>query len=160
GYFTITPGTEELIGGYGNAIWGDWYMIDYANNFAQGDTLVHVESLDGRIIIIGGQGRVPTPAENAAAVRELMSRAPEAADDVYIGYGGASFWGRCATIFEGATKRAVDFREPLASTFAARFYQNAAFSGGTDYLVWRDSLFNVYLGDGSGGDYGENGFRC
>ena len=23
---------------YDNVLWGDWYMIDYANDFAQGDT--------------------------------------------------------------------------------------------------------------------------
>ena len=47
----------------------------------------------------------------------------------------------------------VDFREPLPSTFATRFYQNAAFTGGTDFLVWRDSLFNHAFGD-------EDGFSC
>jgi len=33
---------------------------------------------------------------------------------------------------------ATDRREPLATTFAARYLQNSAFSGGTDLIVWRD----------------------
>ena len=151
GYFTITPATQELIGGYGNALWGDWYMIDYANDFAQGDTLVHVEA--GLLRIIPPPQGVLTPAQNLAAVRaEIAGRAPDATDAIGFGFGGATFWGRCATVFD-EDKVVVDFREPLGTTYAARFYQNAAFSGGTDYLVWRDSLFNVYFGD-------EDGFSC
>lgn len=30
-----------------NTLWGDWFLVDTANNFAQGDTLVHVEAQDG-----------------------------------------------------------------------------------------------------------------
>lgn len=29
-----------------NQLWGDWFMVDTANNFAQGDTLVHLEAED------------------------------------------------------------------------------------------------------------------
>ncbi len=159
GYFTITPGTLGLLGGYENVLWGDWYMVDYANDFAQGDNLVHVEALAlGRIV--PEPGAPWTPAQNAAAVRAALAGAPDAPDAIGFGNPGATFWGRCGVIFESNVRRVVDFREPLASTFAARFYQNAAFTGGTDYLVWRDSLFNVYLGDGTNGDFGENGFNC
>ena len=34
---------------------------------------------------------------------------------------------------------AVDNREPLATTFAARFLNGGPFSGGTNFVVWRDS---------------------
>jgi hypothetical protein len=37
---------------------------------------------------------------------------------------------------------AVDNREPLATTFAARFLNGGPFSGGTSLLVWRDSKVN------------------
>ncbi len=150
GYFVITPATDELIGFYLNALWGDWYMIDYANNFAQGDTLVHVEAL-GLIGIVTGDA--PTPAENLQ--RALAARAPTGIidGDVGFGEGGATFWGRCATIAHQDERAVLDFREPLGTTYAARFYQNAAFSGGTDYLVWRDALFNHAFGE-------EDGFSC
>jgi hypothetical protein len=29
-----------------NTLWGDWFLVDTANNFAQGDTLVHVQAQD------------------------------------------------------------------------------------------------------------------
>jgi hypothetical protein len=29
-----------------NVLWGDWFLVDTANNFAQGDTLVHVQAED------------------------------------------------------------------------------------------------------------------
>ena len=132
GYFVITPtvGPDDLVGDWDNAIWGDWYMIDYANNFAQGDTLVHVEAAP----FLDGQG------------------APEGAGPVPPGFGDWTFWGRCSTLFH-SDRVTLDFREPLATTFATRFYQNAAFTGGTDFLVWRDSIFNHLFGD-------EDGFSC
>jgi hypothetical protein len=30
-----------------NTLWGDWFLVDTGNNFAQGDTLVHIEAQDG-----------------------------------------------------------------------------------------------------------------
>ncbi len=158
GYFTVDPQNPPpgLVGYYLNALWGDWYMIDYANDFAQGDTLVHVQSFfpEWPYLVSGGIGggsfRMPTPEENLAAA--MAARSPEGAGlGLGYGIGGATFWGRCATNFD--LNFVLDYREPLATTFAARFYQNAAFTGGTDYLVWRDSLFNVYFGD-------EDGFSC
>ncbi len=131
GYFVITPtvGPDDLVADWDNAIWGDWYMLDYANDFAQGDTLVHVEA----IYALNGDN------------------APEG-DPIPAGFGGWTFWGRCSTFID-SDRLTLDFREPLASTFATRFYQNAAFTGGTDLLVWRDSIFNSSFGE-------EDGFSC
>ncbi len=107
GYFwTGDPTVPGGLAAYENVLWGDWYMIDYANNFAQGDTLVHLEAdttLDPLGALISG-----------------------------------TFYNRCTPIFNSPFP---DYREPLPTTFATRFYQNAAFSGGTDFLVWRDSLY-------------------
>jgi hypothetical protein len=161
GYFVVTEETEieDYVGFYLPAFWGDWYMVDYANNFAQGDTLVHVES------IIDYQLAATVPLEEIQSrVQEVLAARQEGfvigfpiGGGVAITIPGASFWGRCATVFElfgGApSKISLDLREPLATTYATRFYQNDAFSGGTDFLVWRDSLFNVYLGE-------EDGFSC
>jgi len=37
---------------------------------------------------------------------------------------------------------ATDHREPLSTNFAGRFVNGGAFSGGTSYIVWRDSKTN------------------
>jgi len=116
GYFKSEGGVYyEGVGAYDNVIWGDWYMIDYANNFAQGDTLVHLEAAQ--------------PGDQVALA--LMQP--------------GSFYNRCVTI-EGFTTPWADLREPLATTFATRFYQNAAFTGGTDFIVWKDSLYSFERG--------------
>jgi hypothetical protein len=47
--------------------------------------------------------------------------------------GQYTFYGR----YDGFT--AVDNREPLATNFAARFLNGGPFSGGTNFVVWRDS---------------------
>lgn len=44
GYFG--PGGTGIASNH-NVLWGDWFMVDPANNFAQGDTLVHVQAEDG-----------------------------------------------------------------------------------------------------------------
>jgi hypothetical protein len=135
GYFTFVPGGGQttLLGGYDNAFWGDWYMVDYANDFAQGDTLVHVEAFPP-----------VTPGLTTG-----IDGFPAGVDFIL---GGATFWGRCATLLFDQNV-VQDFREPLGTTYATRFYQNAAFDGGTDFLVWRDSLFNVAFGE-------DDGFSC
>ncbi len=124
GYFNSVAGSYTGVGEYDNILWGDWYIIDYANNFAQGDTLVHVE-------------------------------AANPADIVGIATLNGSFWGRCDIQYGGPWD---DLRETLPTTFATRFYQNAAFDGGTDLLVWRDSMIQIAAMGGS--DFGPAGFSC
>jgi len=84
-----------------NVLWGNYIYVDPANNFAQGETLVHVE---------------------ADALNPETSVPGE-----YTFYGRYVAW------------TAADNREPLTSSFAARYVQNAAFTGGTQMIVWRDS---------------------
>ena len=43
---------------------------------------------------------------------------------------------------------AADNREPLSTNFAARYINGGAFTGGTDYIVWRDSKVD------------QNAFKC
>ena len=59
------------------------------------------------------------------------------ADEALISQTGYTFYGRytAASAFD-------DVREPLASTWAVRYLNGGAFSGGTDLLVWRDSTAN------------------
>ncbi len=44
GYFS--DGVEEGVASNINQLWGDWFIVDPANAFAQGDNLVHVEAAD------------------------------------------------------------------------------------------------------------------
>jgi len=161
GYFTLSEGfvigadpEDFLIGSFDNAIWGDWYMIDYANNFAQGDTLVHVESACADPEFEGQEEICEGPVYYGDIEDRFASDAPEGRPAYELQWG--SFYGRCSTFWEAQSADPhfqVDFREPLGSTYATRFYQNEAFDGGTDLLVWRDSLFNVAFGE-------EDGFSC
>ncbi len=80
-----------------NVLWGDYFYVNPEQNFAQGETLVHIE-----------------------------------ADPTAFVFPDHTFYGRYA----GAT--AIDAREPLPTTLAARFVSGGGFDGGTDYLVWRE----------------------
>jgi len=52
--------------------------------------------------------------------------------------GDYTFYGR----YDSPPWNAADNREPLATNYAARFLNGGVFSGGTDFLVWRDSKVN------------------
>ena len=96
-----------------NILWGDYFYVNSNQNFAQGETLVHVESCipgDGFVGFVGnGAGFCPF--------------AP----------GEYTFYGRYATV------AGQDQREPLSTTFATRYINGGIFNGGTDLIVWRDS---------------------
>lgn len=95
-----------------NVLWGEWSMVDATNNYAFGDPLVAIEAAPGT-----GSGVTGSyPATFAP--------------------GDYTFYGR----YVAGT--ANDFREPLGTTFAARYLVGGSFSGGTDYIVWRDSKVN------------------
>jgi hypothetical protein len=94
---------SQLLTGYDsvltdqNVLWGDYFYVNDAQNFAQGETLVHIESCPTCFVA-----------------------------------GDHTFYGRYAA----AT--AVDAREPLPTTMAARYLNGGGFNGGTDFLVWRE----------------------
>ncbi|MDA8021103.1 MAG: hypothetical protein MPN21_27005 [Thermoanaerobaculia bacterium] len=94
-----------------NQLWGDWFFVDRYNGFAHGDSLVHIEALDGFDAVGDGtsDATVPDPAT------------------------GYTFFGRYTAAGE-------DNREPLGITWATRYLNNDTFSpGGTDLYVWRDA---------------------
>ena len=97
-----------------NVLWGDFFYVNPGQNFAQGDTLVHIEAS-----LPGGGG----------AFDSFPVYTP-------FGAGDYTFYGRYVA-FTG-----VDQREPLPSVYAARYADGGAFSGGTDLTVWRDSKVN------------------
>jgi hypothetical protein len=91
-----------------NILWGDYIYVNPGQNTAQGETLVHIESC------IPGSGY-------SGSVGNGAGLCPFAA-------GEYTFYGRFTPV------AGQDQREPLATTFAAR-YSGAA---KTDLLVWRD----------------------
>jgi hypothetical protein len=118
--FPSTPGYFTGVADFRNILWGDYFYVDPANNFAQGETLVHVEACvpgNGFIGFVGnGAGFCP------------------------FGVGDFTFYSR----YVGNT--GVDQREGLASQFATRYAQGGAFDGGTDLIVWRDSRSTDIVG--------------
>jgi hypothetical protein len=95
-----------------NVLWGDYFYVDSANNFAQGDNLVHLEAC------IPGNGFIGYVGNGAG-------QCPFAPGDY-------TFYGRYVAGLGS------DQRESLATTFASRYLNGGAFSGGTDLVVWRD----------------------
>jgi hypothetical protein len=92
-----------------NTLWGDYFYVNGAENFAQGDTLVHVESCGA--------------AENGRPGSQYLT--------CFVP-GDHTFYGR----YDTAT--AIDSREPLPTTMGARYLNGGGFTGGTDFLVWRE----------------------
>ena len=102
-----------------NQLWGDWIYVDRQNGFAHGDSLVHIEALDGFDAL--GDGT-----------------ADPAVSDPANGY---TFYARYSTAGE-------DNREPLGTTWGTRYLNNDLFApGGTQLTVWRDSTFDESDGD-------------
>jgi hypothetical protein len=115
GYF-VSDGTG--LANNNNVLWGDYFYVDPANNFAQGETLVHVEACTGL--------QSPT-YQGAVGVGVNCAFQP----------GDYTFYGRYVSA------GADDQREPLATTFATRYILSGVFDGGTDLVVWRDSKTTV-----------------
>jgi hypothetical protein len=123
GYFVSGGGG---IAGNRNILWGDYFYVNPGQNFAQGETLVHIEAAPG-IGLIGTGTYGPlltTPGEY-------------------------TFYGR----YVNGT--AADNREPLATTFAARYISGGGFTGGTELVVWRDSKFPPGASCTTGPNYDE-----
>ena len=109
-----------------NILWGDYFYVNDGQNFAQGETLVHVESCN-------------TPPFNPANPAIFVGfvgnggRDPFGAAWCPFAPGEYTFYGRYASV------AGQDQREPLSTTFATRFINGGTFTGGTDLIVWRDS---------------------
>jgi len=98
-----------------NVLWGDYAYVNPGENFAQGETLVHIES---------------APGTGANQFSGNYAASPE------IAVGEYTFYGRYVT-WNGS-----DNREPLGTNYGARFVNGGAFSGGTSFVCWRDSKTN------------------
>jgi hypothetical protein len=86
--------------------------------------------------ILWGDYFYVNPGQNFAQGDALVSVEASATDPETSVPGEYTFYGR----FVAWT--AADNREPLVTTFASRFLNGGAFTGGTSLLVWRDSKTN------------------
>jgi hypothetical protein len=112
--FPSTPGYFTSVAAFDNILWGDYFYVEPGENFAQGETLVHIEACVPPGSSTGTGTGLPDP-ENCPFVP-----------------GDHTFYGRYAS----AT--AIDQREALPTTLAARYLNGGGFDGGTDFLVWRE----------------------
>jgi len=118
GYFAPGIGIADTR----NILWGDYFYINTSENFANGETLVHIESC----------GVPPTVLGPSQTVGSTVGGAGRNADCPFP-LGEYTFYGRYAAV------AGQDQREPLATTFAARYLNGGPFDGGTSFIVWRDS---------------------
>lgn len=108
---------------FDNVLWGDYFYITPGENYAQGDTLVHVEAFPGGYVA-----------------------------------GESTFYGRYF-VSGGSNYLAVDEREPLPTTWASRFLYGGAFTGGTEFIVWREGVRRTGgISTSSSSCAGTNGF--
>ena len=114
--FPSSPAYFTGVASYQNVLWGDYFHVDNAGNFAQGEDLVHIEACTPGNGYIGYVG-TGTSGVNACP----------------FGAGDYTFYGRYVAGL------GTDQREALATMFGSRFANGGDFSGGTDLVVWRDS---------------------
>ena len=95
GWDTPGPGVAANV----NQLWGDWFIVDPANAFAQGDNLVHIEAQDRNLL---GDTQPNLGGVNA-------SNNPT----------GYTFYGRY--VFPNGSPNGQDNREPLGTAWAARY---------------------------------------
>jgi hypothetical protein len=93
-----------------NVLWGDYFLVDPANNFARGFTLVHIEADGDSLGVLDG-------------ACDTVDRNP------------TTFY---CTIRNPVAQPGEDNREGLPSVYASRYVTGGAFTGGTDLLAWRD----------------------
>jgi len=105
-----------------NVLWGDYFHVNSRENFAQGETLVHIEACPAERIL------VTNPIGGTAGAVEIIPPGTPC-----FAPGQHTFYGR----YNLAT--ADDQREPLPTTMAARYLNGGVFNGGTDFLVWREA---------------------
>jgi hypothetical protein len=113
-----------------NMLWGDYFYVDPAGNFAQGETLVHIEACPAERIVPSAPGAIggtydPPPAPTAGTLEPI-------GPPCFVP-GQHTFYGRYNA------NDASDGREPLPTTMGARYLNGGDFNGGTDFIVWREA---------------------
>src|SRR5688572_25779676 len=114
--FPSTPGYFSGVASFQNVLWGDYFYVNPSENFANGETLVHIEAC------VPGNGYIGYVGRGGTGVNACP-----------MGPGDYTFYGRYVGLL------GTDQRESLSTTFASRYLNGANFTGGTDLIVWRDS---------------------
>ena len=95
---------------YDNVLIGDYQQVDSANNYAQANPLVHIRAMP--------EGGTPASRQSGAENQVNFDRT------FYDRYSPATF---------------NDGRQPLPSTFGARFIQGGPLEFATLYKIWREN---------------------
>jgi hypothetical protein len=93
-----------------NVLWGDYFLVDAAENFAQGWTLTHIEADGASLGVLDGSC-------------DTIDRNP------------TTFY---CTVRNPVAAPGEDNREGLPSVYATRYVAGGAFTGGTSVVAWRD----------------------
>jgi hypothetical protein len=93
-----------------NVLWGDYFIVDIGQDFAQGFALVHIEA-DGFSLGV------------ADGSCDTVDRNP------------STFY---CTVRNPTTEPGEDNREGLSSVYATRYLAGGVFTGGTGLVAWRD----------------------
>ena len=118
--FPSSPAYFAGIADFDNVLWGDYFYVNNAENFAQGETLVHIEACEP------GDGYIGFVGTGTSGVNTCP-----------FGAGDYTFYGRYVAGL------GTDQREALATQFATRFINGGVFDGGTSLYVWRDAKTTV-----------------
>lgn len=110
-----------------NQLWGDWFLVDFVNDFAQGNTLVHIEADDA------------FNADNGVLAPSVPPNPTN-----------YTFYGRYRQDDGGD-----DNREPLGTVWGATYLNGGNFDQ-SQWIVWRDSTHNDTLdfGETCGNGFG------
>jgi hypothetical protein len=114
--FPSSPAYWSGVASFQNVLWGDYFYVNSAENFANGETLVHIEACTP------GNGYIGYVGTGTSGVNTC----PFAPGDY-------TFYGRYVAGL------GTDQRESLATNFATRYLNGGPFTGGTSLCVWRDS---------------------
>jgi hypothetical protein len=118
--FPSSPAYFSGIASFQNILWGDYFYANPVENFAQGETLVHIEACQP------GDGYIGFVGTGTSGVNTCP-----------FGAGDYTFYGRYVAGL------GTDQREALATQFATRFINGGVFDGGTSLYVWRDAKTTV-----------------
>ena len=111
-----------------NQLWGDWFIIDPVNNFAQGDNLVHIEANDDL-------NATDFPLRDFG---DPQNSIPPMTVNTVANATGYTFYGR---YLQPPGNDGQDNREPLGIAWGTRYFNAGAFDS-TTLSVWRDPTSN------------------
>jgi hypothetical protein len=123
----------------GDNIARGYITVDTVNACSLGDPTNSVPVYFGGLVtdqnVLWGDYFYVNTGQNFASGNPLVHIEASATNPATSTAGRYTFYGR----YDNPAWNAVDHREPLSTEFAGRYVNGGDFSGGTSYLVWRDS---------------------